>query len=181
VRLTATFRPVSAISANSASKAILRASLDEFLRERQELVNRELFYFPSYEIVHDFFRDPFEEDNKHVTNFVAGHVVRAFARHFCAPDMLQAPAAPAPTGSQKLDIFLDFASAESRDPREAEAAARIADLERQIAELQRVCDERLKVIEELDQAARERLALVEKLHAECAVLQERLQPGRGKR
>ena len=35
VRLTATFRPVSAISANSVSKAILRAALDEFLRERE--------------------------------------------------------------------------------------------------------------------------------------------------
>ncbi|MEP7068175.1 MAG: GSCFA domain-containing protein, partial [Usitatibacter sp.] len=69
VRMTATFRPVSAITANSVSKAILRAALDEFLRDRWDLVNRELFYFPSYEIVHDFFRDPFEEDNRHVATF----------------------------------------------------------------------------------------------------------------
>src|SRR5258708_10000627 len=82
VRLTATFRPVSAITANSVSKAILRAALDEFLRDRQELVNRELFYFPRYEIVHDYFRDPFEEYNRHVTGFVAGHVGRAFAQHY---------------------------------------------------------------------------------------------------
>jgi len=32
VRLRATFRPISALTANSASKAILRAGLDEFLR-----------------------------------------------------------------------------------------------------------------------------------------------------
>jgi hypothetical protein len=174
VRLTATFRPVSAITANSVSKAILRASLDEFLRERQGVVNKELFYFPSYEIVHDFFRDPFEEDNRHVTGFVAGHVVRAFARHYCAPEMLANSGANAATGSQKLDIFLDFAGAESRDVRRDEISARVAELERQIAELQGVCDARQKVITELDQAARERLALVEKLHAECASLQEQL-------
>ena len=177
VRLTATFRPISAITANSVSKAILRAALDEFLRERQELVNRELFYFPSYEIVHDFFRDPFEEDNRHVTGFVAGHVVRAFARHFCAPEMLAKQATPSETGSQKLDIFLDFAGAESRDVRSDELAARVAELERQIAVLQGVCDERQKVIGELDHAARERLALVERLHAECASLQKRLSEG----
>jgi hypothetical protein len=174
VRLTATFRPVSAISANSVSKAILRAALDEFLRERQESVNRDLFYFPSYEIVHDFFRDPFEEDNRHVTGFVAGQVVRTFARHFCDPEMLRdAKQAPA-TGSQKLDIFLDFAGEEARDVRRDEMAARVAELERQIAELQGVCDARQKVIDELDHAARERLALVERLHAECAALQEQM-------
>jgi len=174
VRLTATFRPVSAITANSVSKAILRAALDEFLRERQELVNRELFYFPSYEIVHDYFRDPFEEDNRHVTGFVAGHVVRAFARHFCAPEMLAAKAVAADTGSQKLDIFLDYAGKESRDPRDNELAARVGELERQLGELQSVCDARQKVIDELDHAARERLALVEKLHAECAALQRQI-------
>jgi hypothetical protein len=181
VRLTATFRPVSAITANSVSKAILRASLDEFLRERQELLNRELFYFPSYEIVHDFFRDPFEEDNRHVTGFDAGHVVRTFAQHFCAPEMLAPPAAPADTGERKLDIFLDFAGTESRDVREDEMSARVAELERQIAELRGVCDARQKVIDELDVAARERLALAERLHAECAALQAQLAADGAKR
>lgn len=177
VRLTATFRPVSAITANSVSKAILRSALDEFLRERPELLNRELFYWPSYEIVHDFFRDPFEEDNRHVTSFVAGHVVRAFARHYCAPEMLASTSSAAATGSQKLDIFLDYAGSESRDPRDEELAARVAELERQVSELQSVCDARQKVIDELDHAARERLALVEKLHAECASLQKQMARG----
>ena len=172
VRLTATFRPVSAITANSVSKAILRAALDEFLRAQSGVLNEQLFYFPSYEIVHDFFRDPFEEDNRHVTGFVAGHVVRAFAWHFCAPELLAGQKAAAATGSQKLDIFLDFAGAESRDVRQEEVSARVNELERQIAELQGVCDARQKVIEELDHAARERLALVERLHAECAAMRE---------
>lgn len=182
IRLTATFRPVSAMTANSASKAILRAALDEFLRERWELVNRELFYFPSYEIVHDFFRDPFEEDNRHVTGFVAGHVVRAFARHYCSPELLAkgAEATANATGSQKLDIFLDFAGAEPRDVREDEMSARVNELERQIVDLQRECDARQKVIVDLDQAARERLALIERLHAECADLQQRLAGSAGR-
>jgi hypothetical protein len=178
VRLTATFRPVSAITANSVSKAILRAALDEFLREREALVNRDLFYFPSYEIVHDFFRDPFEEDNRHVTGFVAGQVVRTFAHHFCDPAMLRNAAAAQGTGSHKLDIFLDFAAGETRDVRQDEISARVAELERQIAELQAVCDARQKVIDELDHAARERLALVERLHGECAALQQQLAGGR---
>jgi len=168
VRLTATFRPVSAITANCASKAILRAALDEFLRESGDRLNRALFYFPSYEIVHDYFRDPFEEDNRHVTSYVASHVVSTFARHYCSRSMLErvSPAAPA-TGSRKLDNFLDFTSAPPRDAREDEYGARITDLERQVDELQRICDERQAVIAELDQAARERLALIERLHAEC--------------
>jgi hypothetical protein len=114
-------------------------------------VNREIFYFPSYEIVHDFFRDPFESDNRHVTEFVSRHVVGAFARHYCAPGMVPAAAAPERFTAD-------------------EHAARIEVLERRIAELQSTCDARQKVIEELDQAARERLALVERLHAECESL-----------
>jgi len=178
VRMKATFRPVSAITANSVSKAILRAALDEFLRERSELVNRELFYFPSYEIVHDFFRDPFEEDNRHVAAFVANQVVQAFARHYCDPAMLaRSGGARSPTGSQKLDNFLGFGDMAGRDVRQDEYAARISDLERQIEDLQRICDERAKVIGELDHAARERLALVEELHRSCAELRERLEAG----
>jgi hypothetical protein len=172
VRLAATFRPVSAVTANSASKAILRASLDEFLREQGDRLNRELFYFPSYELVHDYFRDPFEEDNRHVTSFVAARVVSTFARYYCAPELLSRAGAAAPTGSTKLDSFLEF-TRDGSDPRSSEYAARIADLEAQVQALQRECDQRMQVIGELDTAARERLALVEQLHEECARLRRK--------
>jgi GSCFA family len=43
VPLAMTFRPVSALTANSASKAVVRAALDEFLRNHQEEVGRRLF------------------------------------------------------------------------------------------------------------------------------------------
>ena len=139
-------------------------------------MNRELFYFPSYEIVHDYFRDPFEEDNRHVATFVASRIVQSFARYYCAPEMLERMGrAQAATGSQKLDNFLDFASASGRDATPAERAARITDLERQVEDLQRTCDARSNVIAELDTAARERLALVEELHRACAQLREDLE------
>ncbi len=176
VRMTATFRPVSAITANSVSKAILRAALDEFLRERSELVNRELFYFPSYEIVHDYFRDPFEEDNRHVATFVASRIVQAFARYYCDPAMLERMGrGQGATGSTKLDNFLDFASEAGRDASPDERSARIADLERQLEDLQKTADERAGVITVLDKAARERLALVEELHRACGELREQLE------
>ena len=180
IRLTSTFRPVSAHTANSASKAILRGALDEFLRDHKDQLGKDLFYFPSYEIVNDYFRDPFEEDNRHVTGFVAGHVLRTFAQNYCEPEMLKAaPTTAPPTGWDKLDIFLDFSADESRDPAGNELTARVAELERQVTELQSVADERLKVIQELDVAAKERLALVERLHEECARLQDQQKAANG--
>jgi hypothetical protein len=149
VRLKATFRPVSAVTANSASKAILRAALDEFLRGEGPAVNRDLFYFPSYEIVQDFFRDPYEDDNRHVRPAVAARVVRCFADNFCDPALL-ASAATLPAGDEE--------------------GGRIAQLEAEVRELRRVCAERLEVMEGLDKAARERLELIDRLDAECARL-----------
>ena len=150
VRLKATFRPVSAMTANSASKAILRAALDEFLRGHADALNRELFYFPSYEIVQDFFRDPYDEDNRHVRPAVAGRVVRCFAENFCDRALLASVA-----GASAADDGY---------------AGRIAELEAEARELRRACDERLEVIRGLEKAAGERLELINRLDAECARL-----------
>ena len=179
VKLSATFRPISAISANSVSKAILRAALDEFLRNHPEKFNKELFYFPSYEIVQDYFRDPFEEDNRHVTPFVASQVVRCFADHYCDASALEKqPGEAGPSASDHHDRFLALSAQKMSDPAAGEQAARVADLERRVEELQTVADQRMQVIAGLDQAARERLELIERLHAECEQL--RNEGGRGK-
>lgn len=171
VRLSATFRPVSAISANSVSKAILRAALDEFLRKRPERLNHSLFYFPSYEIVQDYFRDPFEEDNRHVTPFIAAQVVRCFADRYCEPSAQdKQPRAPGSSASAHHDPFLASSALVLTDPAEREHAERVADLEQRVAQLQQVADDRMRVITELDQAARERLDLINRLHAECEML-----------
>ena len=146
VKLKNTFRPISAISANSVSKAILRSALDEFLRGQDKLVNHELFYFPSYEIVYDFFRDPFEEDNRHVCSYIPTQIIKFFAEHFCEK------------------IFSNNSEEENCDVFTSELLARISELEQEVKNSHKVADQRLAVIEELDKAAKERLLLVNRLN-----------------
>lgn len=83
VPLAATFRPVSAMTANSVSKAILRAALDEFLRERWDEVNRRLFYFPAYELVNELFADRFNDDGRHPRRPVVEAVMQVFDAFYC--------------------------------------------------------------------------------------------------
>lgn len=174
VRLRATFRPISAISANSVSKAILRAGLDEFLRGHPDKLNRLLFYFPSFEIVQDYFRDPFEEDNRHVTAFVVAQVVRCFAENFCDNSVSSRQLHEARSSDSAFNkSFLAQSNEKIFNPAAGEYAARVAELEGRVAELQRVADERMQVITGLDQAARERLELVQRLHAECEKLRNK--------
>ena len=88
VPLVATFRPVSCITANSASKAILRAALDEFLRETQP-TDANLHYWPSYEIVLDVFSNRWLEDRRHIKTRILDYVMTAFEHVWCtgAPQM----------------------------------------------------------------------------------------------
>ncbi len=83
VPLAATFRPISCITANSCSKAILRAALDEFLRERQEEVNRKLFYFPSFEIVTELFFSRYTQDNRHPHPEIIQFIMHLFESTYC--------------------------------------------------------------------------------------------------
>ena len=167
VRLGATFRPVSALTANSASKAIVRAALDEFLRNHQEDVGRRLFYFPSYELVTNYFIDPYEHDNRHVSATVAAGIISYFVRHYCSADMIER------TGRSLRDLdvtghleeFIQQSRTTSTDARSGELLARIAVLEGMVVTLQKVCDERQEVIVALDRAARERLELIHRLDA----------------
>lgn len=66
VSLVATFRPVSCVTANMASKASLRAALDEFLLANSVYQNSKLYYWPSYEIVKEYFADAYCDDNRHI-------------------------------------------------------------------------------------------------------------------
>ncbi|MCX6135486.1 MAG: GSCFA domain-containing protein [Ignavibacteriales bacterium] len=156
VRLGATFRPVSALTANSASKAVLRAGLDEFLRSRWDDVNKTLFYFPSYEMVTDYFKEPFQEDNRHLYEHIPQQILSVFARYYTAGDLTDPsePVAVDESGLQELHTT-------------------IRQLEVDRTKLQQICDERLHVIEQLDaeyhsmtRAAEERLRLIEMLDAE---------------
>jgi hypothetical protein len=154
MRLRATFRPISAVTANSVSKAVMRAALDEFLRGQPDDLGRTLFYFPSYEIITDVFRDPFTEDNSHIQPSAIEHVVDLFARTYTNL-MSAVQSRPFP----------------NEDVPRIQSIGQVSELEAKNAELQQICDQRMVVINELDQAAKERLALIEELQQ---VAEERL-------
>jgi len=81
VPLMATFRPVSCLTASSVSKSILRSAVDQLMRDRAS--DDGLFYFPSYEIVKDYFIDAYQADNRHPKDEIVDFIMRTFERHFC--------------------------------------------------------------------------------------------------
>ncbi|WP_167767033.1 GSCFA domain-containing protein [Jannaschia formosa] len=81
VPLIATFRPVSCISANSVSKAVLRVALDEAIREQGP--DGVLHYWPSYEIVQDVFHSPFKQDRRHLPRAVLDYIMMLFEQVWC--------------------------------------------------------------------------------------------------
>lgn len=78
VPLNATFRPVSCITANSVSKAILRVAVDEVMR----MGISNLYYWPAYEIVKEFFPQPYQDDNRHIHPNVTKAILDKFARYY---------------------------------------------------------------------------------------------------
>ena len=80
VPLLATFRPESCVTANSVSKAILRVAIDELCRAHPD--DKRLYYYPSYEIVKEFFRDPYRGDNRHIRSHVLDTVMGNFAQYY---------------------------------------------------------------------------------------------------
>jgi hypothetical protein len=157
IRLRATFRPVSAITANSVSKAVVRAGLDEFLRGRPDLVGTTCFYFPSYELVTEVFRDPWLDDNRHIHESVVQQVLELFAATYTS-----------------LPVHPQAGALENLHLADRQLMLQLVDLEARNLELQHICDERQRVIDELDKAAKERLALVERLDALCREYQQQL-------
>jgi hypothetical protein len=154
--LAATYRPVSSLTASCASKAIVRASLDEFLRAREDL-NRTYFYYPGYEIVTELIPDPFLPDNRHLYDYVVEAVMDQFARCFMSG-----------TAEDSLGRHSSILrEAMSGEPHRAELERRVAGLERRITELQTVCDERLSMIQELKKACGERLDVINRLQKIC--------------
>ena len=82
VPLKATYRPNSCITSNSVSKAILRVALDQFMRDNLDHFNKDLFYWPSYEIAKEYFDNCYEEDNRHVTGEVVDTITDKFMKYF---------------------------------------------------------------------------------------------------
>jgi hypothetical protein len=82
IPLTATFRPVTCLSANAVSKAILRAAVDEFFRQNTPN-DPKLFYFPSYDIVMYGFNHQWRDDRRHVYSHVLDFNMKVFERYYC--------------------------------------------------------------------------------------------------
>ncbi len=74
IPLTATFRDMSCITANGASKANLRSALDEFSGAH---------YFPAYELVNGLFNHQFMEDRRHIHYHVIQFMMAVFERFYC--------------------------------------------------------------------------------------------------
>jgi len=83
VPLAATFRPISCLTANAASKALLRGAVDEVLREGGERPAAGVFYFPAYEAVNALFPQPFLEDGRHFHPAIVPAIMRLFEAHYC--------------------------------------------------------------------------------------------------
>jgi hypothetical protein len=58
----------------------LRVALDEFCRAHSD--EQKLFYFPSFEITKEYFRDPYRGDNRHVRGDVIEQIMRSFSKHY---------------------------------------------------------------------------------------------------
>ncbi|HEY2326288.1 MAG TPA: GSCFA domain-containing protein [Gaiellaceae bacterium] len=81
IPLFATFRPQSCITANSVSKAILRAAIDELYRDAQDPL---LHYWPSYEIVVDAFgTGKWDDDGHHIKRPVLDYIMGLFESVYC--------------------------------------------------------------------------------------------------
>jgi hypothetical protein len=82
IPLVTTFRPVSCITANSVSKAILRSAIDELYREVGD--EGKLFYWPSYEIVEQAFgAGKYKEDRRHIKTPILDYIMALFESEYC--------------------------------------------------------------------------------------------------
>ena len=78
IPLNATFRPVSCITANSVSKAILRVAVDELMRDAVT----DVYYWPAYEIVKEFYPAPYQGDNRHIKPELTKFILDKFFHYY---------------------------------------------------------------------------------------------------
>jgi len=87
IPLIATFRPVSCVTANSVSKSLIRAALDEVLREMEHQNGQNIYYFPAYELINECFPDRFIEDGRHLHPMIVPSVMGLFEATFCETNL----------------------------------------------------------------------------------------------
>lgn len=119
IPLLATFRPVSCITANAVSKAILRAAIDEV--HRDVAAEGKLFYWPSYEIVQEAFgAGRYRTDRRHIHERILDYVMALFETHYCVGSTPTVPLLEARLNAMDAagDISPDvLRAARARNPR----------------------------------------------------------------
>lgn len=80
IPLVATFRPMACTSANSASKGSLRMAVDQLISEAN---GKDVFYWPSYEIVLDGFAQKWKPDRRHVKEPILDFIMTLFEKAWC--------------------------------------------------------------------------------------------------
>ncbi|NBB37628.1 GSCFA domain-containing protein [Sphingobium yanoikuyae] len=133
IPLAASFRTVPCISANAASKAIVRAAVDEYYREAKP-TDDQLFYFPSYDIVLSMFNHQFVADRRHINSQVLAFNMKVFEHYFCTPGIKYEEVLKAFRTAQKYDQHVARHGQESmqerlvrlEQARETRKAAKIA-------------------------------------------------------
>src|SRR5579871_265474 len=135
IPLIATFRNQSAITANQASKSILRAAIDEFFSDESKRSREQYYYFPSYELAFHLFDSPFSADNRHIRPEVAAAILDVFTATY-------------------TDLPITSGTGTTPDRTLRALQDRIRELENELVAKERV-------IAELDRAARERLAIIQ--------------------
>lgn len=82
IPLMATFRAKACIVASAVSKAILRSAMDEFMAGAGA-GDRDLFYFPAYEVITGSLHEPFTLDLRHPMLHTILFNMKVFERYFC--------------------------------------------------------------------------------------------------
>ena len=82
VPMKVTFTGENSVVANCAMKSMLRAMVDEFVRESDERVS----YFPAYEIVTQLSVNPLTHDARHVTRETVDVIMQTFERLYVKVD-----------------------------------------------------------------------------------------------
>ncbi len=165
IPLAATFRSVSAISANAQSKAVLKVAIDQLHRDKSVQDTR-FHYFPSYEVVLQGFRDPFTPDLRHPWVHVLRCNMKAFERYFCRTGMddaaLTQEIASALaldeqlTSDKKEDVAVTLSNAQT-EWRSGLTAPSVINEEREKRRQQRLADREARV-QERDKRREARLA-----------------------
>lgn len=80
INFLATFRPISAITANCVSKAVLRVAIDSVMSSLRE--DKNLFYWPGFELIKERFADLYHVDGRHILPSAQGEILDLFAKYY---------------------------------------------------------------------------------------------------